>query len=256
MAEDLPASKELHDTGGEGPRSAAAHLPKQGGDTSAGPPRHLPRQRRGTTPQMLGRYPDYDVLSTTEHWDAATRRVVLERVGNVPSIRFFDAAEEATLRVFCDVVTAQHGEPRVPVLEMVDAKMYEQKLDGFHYADMPKDPETWRQVAHNLDESARREGCDEGFAAAGEELRHSIVQRFSEGELEWDIPVSKAWAVVMRGVLSSFYSHPWAWNEIGYAGPAYPRGFARLGAGQREHWETPPEFEADPVRDVSERGLE
>ncbi len=60
----------------------------------------------------------------------------------------------------------------------------------------------------------------------------------------------------MRGVLSSFYSHPWAWNEIGYGGPAYPRGFARLGSGQREHWESPPEFEQDPVRDVSERGLE
>ena len=26
-------------------------------------PRDLPAQRRGTTPQMIGRYPDYDVLS-------------------------------------------------------------------------------------------------------------------------------------------------------------------------------------------------
>ncbi len=38
----------------------------------------------------------------------------------------------------------------------------------------------------------------------------------------------------MRSVLSAFYSHPWAWNEIGFGGPAYPRGYARLGAGQRE----------------------
>ncbi len=147
MADRVPDAHELHGTAGAGPRSGAGHLPKQGGDTSAGPPRHLPRQRRGTTPQMLGRYPDYDVLATTEHWDPVTRRVVLERVGNVPAIRFFDAAEEAALRAFCDVVLAQDSEPRVPVLEMVDAKMYEQKLDGFHYADMPKDPETWRRVA-------------------------------------------------------------------------------------------------------------
>ena len=47
----------------EGPRaSSEAHLPKQGGDTTPGPPSGLPRQRRGTTPQMRGRYPDYDVL--------------------------------------------------------------------------------------------------------------------------------------------------------------------------------------------------
>jgi hypothetical protein len=60
----------------------------------------------------------------------------------------------------------------------------------------------------------------------------------------------------MRAVLAAFYSHPWVWNEIGFGGPAYPRGFARLGAGQREHWERSPKFEADPVADVPERGLE
>jgi hypothetical protein len=57
-------------------------------------------------------------------------------------------------------------------------------------------------------------------------------------------------------MLSAFYSHPWAWNEIGFGGPAYPRGYARLGAGEREHWETPPEFETDPVKDAAERGVE
>jgi hypothetical protein len=57
-------------------------------------------------------------------------------------------------------------------------------------------------------------------------------------------------------VLAAFYSHPWAWNEIGFGGPAYPRGYARLSPGQREHWEAPPQFERDPVRDTAERGLE
>ena len=50
--------------------STAGHLPKQGGDTTPGPPEQLPRQRRGTTPQMRGRYPDYDVLTAASHWDA------------------------------------------------------------------------------------------------------------------------------------------------------------------------------------------
>jgi hypothetical protein len=53
-------------------------------------------------------------------------------------------------------------------------------------------------------------------------------------------------------VLSTFYSHPWAWNEIGFGGPAYPRGYSRLGPGQREHWESPPEFNRDPVRETEE----
>jgi Gluconate 2-dehydrogenase subunit 3 len=238
-------------------RSAgAAHLPKRRGETSAGPPAELPKQRRGTTPQMRGRYPDYDVLATSGHWDALTRRVVLERVAEVPPIRFFDEHEARTLRAFCDVVMGQDSAPRIPVLEMVDEKLHAGRLDGFRHHDMPADPETWRRVAANLDRSARERGCAGGFHAAGEELRHELVQRFSVGELDWEMPVTKAWGVVMRGVLAAFYSHPWAWNEIGFGGPAYPRGYARLGPGQREHWETPPEFAVDPVSDVPARGLE
>ena len=237
-------------------RSASGHLPKQGGDTSPGPPAELPRQRTGTTPQMRGRYPEYDVLAAADHWDPVTRRLVLERVANVPAIRFFTEQEARTLRAFCDVATGQDSEPRVPVLEMVDAKFDAGKLDGFRHHDMPPDPETWRQVASNLDLTAREQGSEDGFAGADSEVQHEIVDRFSKGELSWELPVSKAWGVVMRGVLSAFYSHPWAWNEIGFGGPAYPRGYARLGAGQREHWEAPPEFAVDPVRDVRERGLE
>lgn len=236
--------------------NSAGHLPKRGGDTTPGAPRGLPRQRRGTTPQMRGRYPDHDVLAAAAHWDPLTRGVVLDRVANVPPIRFFTEREARTLRAFCDVVTGQDSEPRIPVLELVDAKLHGGHLDGFRHHDMPSDPETWREVAAGLDQSARERGHEDGFAAAGSECRHEIVQRFSEGELGWELPVTKAWGVVMRGVLGAFYSHPWAWNEIGFGGPAYPRGYARLGAGQREHWETPPEFAADPVEDVRERGLE
>ncbi len=233
-----------------------SHLPKRGGDVGPGPPAQLPTQRRGTTPQMRGRYPDYDVLAASDHWDPVTRRVVLERVAKVPDIRFFTPGEERALRAFCDVVMGQDSDPRIPVLEMIDAKLHSGQLDGYHYADMPPDPETWRQVAANLDKTAQQRGFGAGFADASSEEQHEIVELFSKGELDWETPGPRAWAVVMRGVLSAFYSHPWAWNEIGFGGPAYPRGYARLGPGQREHWEAPPEFAVDPVRDVPERGLE
>jgi gluconate 2-dehydrogenase subunit 3-like protein len=245
------------------------HLPNKGGSQAhEDPPPGLPRQRRGTTPQGRGRYPDFDVLEEVGHWDEATRRVVLARVEKVPPIRFFDEAEAATLGAFCDTVLAQHSEPRIPVLAMVDAKLQVHALDGYRHADMPEDGQTWRRVARGLDREAEQAGAArssagaEGvaasaFAAADQETRDAIVERFAEGELEWEgFPAAKAWSVVMRMTLAAFYSHPWAWNEIGFGGPAYPRGFARLGAGEREHWERPPEFETDPVKDVAERGVE
>jgi hypothetical protein len=233
------------------------HLAHHGGPgPKEGPPDGLPRQRRGTTPGGYGRYPDFDVLEQAGHWDEATRRVVLDRVERLPSIRLFDEREAATLGAFCDTVLAQHSEPRIPVLAMVDEKLFTNQLDGYRHADMPSDQQTWRQVARCLDEEARALRADD-FASASQGIRDTIVGRFAEGDLEWEgFPVEKAWSVVMRMVLGAFYSHPWAWNEIGFGGPAYPRGFARLGAGQREHWETPPEFERDPVKDVKQRGVE
>jgi hypothetical protein len=68
--------------------------------------------------------------------------------------------------------------------------------------------------------------------------------------------VKRAYAIVMRDLLEAFYSHPWAWNEIGFGGPAYPRGYQALGVDRHEPWEGREAFDVDPVRDVRERGLE
>jgi len=86
------------------------------------------------------------------------------------------------------------------------------------------------------------------------------AQTFGSPELSWDdLNAQTAWSVVMRHALSAFYSHPWAWNEIGFGGPAYPRGYMRMGVGDhvgREPHERDEAFALDPVRDVKERGLE
>jgi hypothetical protein len=228
----------------------AGHLPKR--RQSPADPRGLPRQRRGRTPQMHGRYPDYDVLDNARHWDAETRELVLARVREIPPVRFFTPDEADVLRPFLDVALAQDREPRIPVLEMVDAKLDRGEGDGYRYADMPEDGETWRRVARHLEA--------DGFVALGGERRRAWVQRLHGGEHEWDdIDSQRAWSVVMRHSLAAFYSHPWAWNEIGFGGPAYPRGYMRMGVGDhlgREPHEREEAFGLDPVPDVRRRGLE
>jgi hypothetical protein len=194
----------------------------------------------GTTPQNRGRYPDWDVMAQADHWDALTRGVIEDRVNQVPPIRFFSEREAATLGAFCDTVMAQDSDPRIPVLAMVDRKLHDGELDGFQFDDMPDDRDTWRIVARGLDQEARARGCPD-FAAATAEVKQSICERFDRGEVSggaWDeLNVSRAWSVLMRHVTQAFYSHPWSWNEIGFGGPAYPRGYARFGIGQREWWE-------------------
>jgi hypothetical protein len=235
------------------------HLPKRRPDGKALHPSWLPRQRRGSTPQMIGRYPDFDVLDAVDTWDEATKKVVLARLDAPGPLRFFTPAEEPVLRAFCDTALAQDCEPRVPVAEMVDSKLADGRLDGYQYADMPDDRDTWRLVLRGLDHTATQ-GYQSDFPSCTEDQREAIVAQFAQGRLvggAWDeLNVTRAWSVVMRAALSAFYSHPWAWNEIGFGGPAYPRGFMRLGGpgadgtAVREPFEKPGATDEDPVQVV------
>ena len=229
------------------------HLPnlRAGGEP---PPRGwLPRQRAGMTPQMIGRYPDYDVLAAAATWDPATRDVVLARLDVGRDLRFFSPREEPTVRAFCDVVLAQDREPRVPVLELVDEKLAAGRLDGYQYDDMPDDRDTWHLVIEGLDETARGWHGRPSFADCAGEDQEGIVKALAGGRLvggAWEkLNVARAWSVCTRMALEAFYSHPWAWNEIGFGGPAYPRGYMRLGPlSIREPHERPGATDEDPVR--------
>ena len=212
----------------------------------------LPQQRRGITPQMVGRYPDYNVMSEAENWDPATRQVVEQRLRITDDQRFFTNEEASTAHAFCDLVLAQTREPRVPVVAMIDQKLADRKFDGYRYADMPSDDETWRMALRGLDQVAqRRYGAL--FADCDEAAQEAIIEQFSKGELQgdtWDeLNCQRAFSILMRAALSEFYSHPWAWNEIGFGGPAYPRGYMRLGEGVREPYEKREAVHDDPVRD-------
>jgi gluconate 2-dehydrogenase subunit 3-like protein len=214
---------------------------------------------------MVGRYPDFDVLEQSDHWDEQTRKVVLDRVENVPPIRFFDVREATALDVLCNHLTGQVGEePKLPVLAYVDEKLHDGKRDGYRYFDLPDDGETWRRVARGLDDEARKLGT-ESYALLSDHDQDELCHRFAKAELfggVWaTLNVSRAFAVVLRDVCEAYYSHPWAWNEIGFPGPAYPRGYSRFGSphlrdGETETWEGREAFELDPVRDTRRRELD
>lgn len=233
------------------------HLPNLRPGRQPPHPSWLPRQRRGTSPQMIGRYPDYDVLDSADTWDEATRKVVMARLDPPGPLRFFTGAEEPTLRALCDTALAQDGEPRVPVAETVDGRLADRRLDGYQYADMPDDTDTWRLVLAGLDEVARDRYGAASFAAAPADTREGIVDLLAHGRLSggtWEkLNVSRAWSVCMRMMLTAFYSHPWAWNEIGFGGPAYPRGYMRTGpTAYREPFEKPGANQTDPARELED----
>ena len=38
-------------------------------------------------------------------------------------------------------------------------------------------------------------------------------------------------------IVLAYYAHPTAWSEIGWGGPASPRGYVRMDFDERDSWE-------------------
>jgi hypothetical protein len=184
------------------------------------------------------RYPGFHVLDQAKRWDEETRSVVFSRVSRPPDIRFFDAVQEAAATALFDRLLDQHPDDRpVPVTAMVDARLAEKETDGWHYDDMSDDWDSWRGSLAALDDEAR-DTHGTTFAACAEEQQQELLGRIKDGDGEWrGFHRARIWSLWTRYACTAFYSHPAAWDEIGFAGPAFPRGYKNLGVDRREPFE-------------------
>jgi hypothetical protein len=189
-----------------------------------------------------GRFPGFDAAAQSRHWDPVTVGVVLGRLGMPPDIRFFTPEQEAIAIALCDQLLGQAAEPaqrRVPVAAMIDARLAAQETDGWRYADLPEDGQAWRDTLGCLDEDARAK-YDLGFAQCAAADQEALIQAVQDaGGGTWHgLPASRVWSLWTRYACTAFYSHPLAWSEMGFPGPAYPRGYKNIGVGRREPFET------------------
>ncbi|MDQ6783189.1 MAG: gluconate 2-dehydrogenase subunit 3 family protein [Actinomycetota bacterium] len=203
------------------------------------------------TPGGQGRFPGFDVLDEVDRWDDVTAGVVLARLDPQPDYSFFTPAEQATADALFDRLLAQDRAPKVPVLLLVDRRLALDQTDGWHYEDLPEDTTAWRQSLAALDDDARS-GHNQPFHHLGHPAQGSLVQAVHDVERWHGWPSSQIWSLWTRYACTAFYSHPWAWNEIGFGGPAYPRGYKALGVDKREGWEVADHHSVDPIR-FSER---
>ncbi len=191
----------------------------------------------GTTPGGAeSRFPGFDVVSQAPHWDQVTAGVVLRRLGPTPPPRSFTPAEEAVARPLLDRLVGQDADPKVPVFDLVDARLADGRGDGWRHEDMPEDGEAWKRSVGHVDEDARA-AHGQAFGDLGLVDQRCLLEGIRTGDDWHGLPAGRVWNLWMRYALAAFYAHPWAWNEIGFGGPAYPRGYVNLGLGGREHWE-------------------
>ena len=185
------------------------------------------------------RFPGYDVLDQRRHWDGRTRDVVMQRLEIDGEARFFSRDEEPACRALLTALLAL-AEEEVAVFEMIDARLAAGIVEGWHYDDMPPDAEAWRRSIAELNKHS--------FATMDREHQSSFLDHVQAKSDFAGMPGARLWALWMRYACTAFYSHPFAWNEIGFGGPAYPRGYKNLGVGRREPWEVAEVGASDPVR--------
>ena len=64
------------------------------------------------------------------------------------------------------------------------------------------------------------------------------VQDLKSGD--WHgLNAAHVWSLWTWYACTALYAHAHAWDEIGFPGPAYPRGYNNAGVGKREPFETP-----------------
>ena len=202
------------------------------------------------TGRATGRFPGFAVLGQARHWDPVTAELIAARTGPPPRPRFFTEPERAAAAVLLDQLTGQCDEPMgVPVLEMVDARLAAGETDGWRYADMPEDGQAWRDTLGYLDKDAH-DRCGTSFAAAPRHDQAAIIQAVQDAS-EWHgLNAPRVWSLWTRYACTAFYSHPYAWSEMGFPGPAYPRGYKNAGVGKLEPFEVRDTRPAeDPVGD-------
>jgi hypothetical protein len=202
------------------------------------------------TGRATGRFPGFDVLSQSRHWDPVTADLVTARTDPPRPPRFFTDTEQAVAAALLDQLTGQCDEPLgVPLVAMVDARLADGETDGWHYADLAEDGQVWRDTLGYLDKDAHAR-CGAGFADASEQDQAAIIQAVQDSD-EWHgLAAARVWSLWTRYACTALYSHPDAWSEMGFPGPAYPRGYKNAGVGKREPFEVGDARPAeDPVGD-------
>ena len=191
-------------------------------------------------------YPEFDITNKDKwnlDWDDKTKRLVVERVENIPPYRFFSTEEARLLEALCDCALPQadrQESQRVPIAPWIDERLFNDEGSGYRYENMPEDRQAYRMGLQGFNETAQHL-----FGTAFVDLQRAdqdeVLRQVAEGS-----PPGKTWKqlsavlffqLFMSDIINNYYAHPKAWAEIGFNGPASPRGHIRLRLNFRDPWE-------------------
>jgi hypothetical protein len=194
----------------------------------------------------MDRFPNYHVLSKRDSlsWNDATRRAIDARLAVQDRPEFLSADEYRTLKAVCERILPQpdRSEPdKVPIAGLLDQHLKQRGESGTRYEPMPYDGESWKIGLAALEAEAQaRHGVR--FHALSPAEADGLLEDCQAGYLQhqaWrNVPPQMFFKRrILTDIPGMYYAHPLAWDEMGFGGPASPRGYVRLQANRRDAWE-------------------
>lgn len=195
---------------------------------------------------QVSHYPSFDVMHEKDTWDDHTQTIVTSRLNSEISFRFLTILETEILRRICSLLLNDHRPDILDyILCHIDQTLHQSPGESQRKVSVPHAPELIRSGLNAIEQGARLKYAS-SFAELDFQKQKQYVQKLSEsmaGPQEvWDqIPQGDLFRKLMSLTVESYCSHPNVWSEIGYAGPAYPRGYVRTELGQLDSWEAQPQ---------------
>ena len=189
-------------------------------------------------------YWSYDVLDKWDSpsWNGQTRDAVRQRLNEVPERKFLSTEQWSLLEAICARLMPQPDrEEPVPITPWIDDMLHHDRGPGYRYADMPPMRQAWRKGLDAIAAEARNrhgKGFEQLSPDEQDELLRDVQHNRVESRYWGDLPAGGFFLHhLLKQVVGIYYAHPAAWSEIGFGGPASPRGYARLGFDERDPWE-------------------
>lgn len=194
--------------------------------------------------KYTGHYGRFDVLDQKEYWDPQTREIVEKRISEneISNQLIFDGEESQLLFDVCAILL---DESRPHVLQFIVYHFHNKFTSNIGEAQRKKGvPKQSVLIRSGL--QALLAYCiqqyNKTFAELTEDEKKSVMKKLAEETILLEIgkislPTKEFFKQLLSEAVAAYYSHPDLWSEIGYAGPAYPRGYVRSELGLTDPWE-------------------
>jgi len=187
-------------------------------------------------------YPAYDVWDQHQEWDEHTRKIVAQRRTPDVAHQFLTQQEALTIQAAAAILV---DDMRLDVLtyitQHIDDSLASPVGESQRKVGVPDKKTLYRQGIKCLDDTSHASYQAE-FLALTRERQIDVLMKVESDHAtqigEWEQLTPKTFfKKLLRDAVDAYYSHPLIWSEIGYGGPAYPRGYVRVEKGLVDPWE-------------------